>query len=347
MTIPSDVERIYAQIAANELSVFDNGGGGGRLWFSVRGVVWQLYRGTSLREMSSAQRLPTAIVNWLAEMTPQHAAALQKGRTLVAGLEEAEAAIQGGQWCWHSDDQAVVKHAELGVLRMMFHGTELRFLSTSHKLFTRSMLVEALNRNRLQIRPPSPQIQAAFDREIQVIASEYQRLCAQRHMLCIRQSAYSRIIVQLNRSWLWISVDEHLQFDPDAILNPHSLVMEEHRVLEQLLEQHTAKHRTWTLEEIPTHLRESLKRLEAHFSMTKAEIIDRYFHNLQQGGTISGGPTTDQSWTIRWDGDGYTISSYEPGEDGHLRPITEEISADKIRDMLSTYHMFGLHRLPS
>lgn len=121
------------------------------------------------------------------------------------------------------------------------------------------------------------------------------------------------------------------------LFNPYRFTLSIDRLVEWMVE--SASHEVSGL---PDTLRALKSRLDEEFGRPKSDIVDRYIAHIKAGGTISGGPTTDQSWTVRYDGSRFAISGYRPTPDGGHEQTLDPISEEEVRTMISTYRMFGL-----
>lgn len=123
------------------------------------------------------------------------------------------------------------------------------------------------------------------------------------------------------------------------LFNPHAAALPLAKVVDRL-----SYGGPFTLIAVPAALQAALPRLDEELRRTRRAIVDRYIAMLRGGGTISGGPTTDQSWTVRHTDGGFVIEGYSPTEDG-LERTCDPIAEDRVRTMIGTYAMFGLGEL--
>ena len=91
---------------------------------------------------------------------------------------------------------------------------------------------------------------------------------------------------------------------------------------------------------MPDALAAALPELEASLALSPAAIVDRLVVRLRNGGTISGGPTTDQRWTLSYCDGGFRIA----GTNSEWERTDDPISEADVRRMFATYRMFGLER---
>lgn len=340
---------IFARLAAGEISILRQQGGQIRLWFRAADRVWWLEGHKYLNRLdviSEGEDLPPAMVDWLGDTAPESDPTLARGRAIVAGTLAAEAALPEGRWFWKDERGGVASWPRLGLLRFgLGEDGALSWFSNTTPAGARREITGALWRGDGTVRAPSGAERAAVAAEADAVVAEVDAVKAGSHILCIRSTGYSRAVVWAGGRWLWISLSDELRFDAGAVLNPFALVCDDRKALDQFISQRASGRRAWKLEPISAGLAGDLAAVGSLFSATREEIVQRYFAHIQQGGKISGGPTTDQSWTVQWDGQGYTISSYRPGEDGRPEPHQRPLPEAELRGMLERFHMFGLHRL--
>jgi PAS domain-containing protein len=121
------------------------------------------------------------------------------------------------------------------------------------------------------------------------------------------------------------------------LFNPYGLSLSTDRLVDWMLESETLE-----LSPLPEALQLVRSRLDEEFSRPKSEIVEKYIARIKEGGPLSGGPTTDQSWTVRYEGGRFVISGYRPTSDGGLEQTLDPISEDEVRRMVGSYRMFGL-----
>lgn len=95
--------------------------------------------------------------------------------------------------------------------------------------------------------------------------------------------------------------------------------------------------------ELPDSLRAVLPAVAAKLGRTREAAIDDLVAGLRRGGTVSGGPTTDQRWTLSFSRSagkrgGFRIAGTNPEGERTDDAITEA----EVRTMFGTYAMFGL-----
>ncbi len=146
-----------------------------------------------------------------------------------------------------------------------------------------------------------------------------------------------RFIFEVGGRVLSIRLDERGRIAPMTLLNPFMAVITREKLVELLAGARE-------LTPVPATVRDDLPALAAALTKTRAQIIDEYIARIRGGMTISGGPTTDQSWTVSFDGSRFTIAGYEP--DTYERRV-DPLDESELRRMLSTYTMFGLAALPA
>ncbi len=156
----------------------------------------------------------------------------------------------------------------------------------------------------------------------------------------------SSMILEVGGRVLSVHLDEHGHIDARTLFNPFMAVMARATLVEHLAADFAAPHPMWHLAPMPSTVREDLPALAAALTRTRAQIVDDYVARIRTGMTISGGPTTDQSWTVSSDGASFTIASYAPLEDGYERR-SDPLAESELRRMLATYRMFGLNELPA
>lgn len=88
----------------------------------------------------------------------------------------------------------------------------------------------------------------------------------------------------------------------------------------------------------PPALAVALPALDAALALSKQAMVDRLVARLRSGGTISGGPTTDQRWTLSFRGRNFRIAGTNPEGESTDDVIPEA----QVRRMFATYRMFGL-----
>ncbi|MBA3463601.1 MAG: hypothetical protein H0T46_26830 [Deltaproteobacteria bacterium] len=148
----------------------------------------------------------------------------------------------------------------------------------------------------------------------------------------------SSIIIGVGGHFLDLRLDEHGRVNAQTLFNPFASRIPRAKVIERLA--------TCTVAPVPASLADDLPALATALRKTRAEIIDAYVARIRSGMTISGGPTTDQSWTVSSNGTGFEIRSYAPADEGYelrIKPLAETA----LRTMLATYLMFGLADLPA
>lgn len=345
----TDRDAIFARLAAGDLIILRRSGSNVRLWFHDSGQVWWLEGGKYLSRLdpiSTGEDLPPAVVGWLDDTPAPGDPLLARARAIVAGLREAEAALQAGGWFWKDARSGVVSWPGLGPMRFGFDADgAISWFSTASAGTVRREITSSLWLGGASVRAPTAAERAAFAAEADPVVEELAAVRSGSHILCIRSPGYSRAVVWAAGRWLWVSLSDDLRFDSGAVLNPFALVCDEGKALDQFVSRRPGGQRSWVVEPMPPGLGDDLAQVGALFSTTREDIVQRYLAHIQQGGTISGGPTTDQSWTVRWGGEGYTISSYRPGESGYPEPYTRPLPEAELRRMLTRFHMFGLHRL--
>jgi hypothetical protein len=327
---------VFHALAAGERTIVRRSGEHIRVWMRVGGQVWWLEAGTylsRLQEVEKPEDLPLAIVDWTGE--DRRAEELERARVLVEETLAVAAALSASTWIWLGPTMGIVQWSGLGVLRCGWREGEVSWLSRAPAPQKEIAEKLWLDRDALVVREPTEAERAALARKV---APPSEALAALRSGE--RVAIGGRSIVAAGGRWISLRLDEALRVDVGAVINPWALVLTDDKLLDRLLGR-----QEWVVQPILAGLGADLAVLADAFLLSREEIVQRYFRYLQQGGSLSGGPTTDQSWTVRWDGGGYSISSYAPGEDGRPVPVSRELSEAELREMLVRFHMFGLHLL--
>ena len=135
------------------------------------------------------------------------------------------------------------------------------------------------------------------------------------HMLGHATPSGVRGYTMVGGQLLWIEPDESLRITEELLFNPWVAIFDEQHLLKKVLANSHAGGRPKRLFPLPPIPPEELRALAA-LALPREAIVQRYLARLKAGGRLSGGPTSDQSWTIRWTEAGYRISSYQDDGEG-------------------------------
>lgn len=96
---------------------------------------------------------------------------------------------------------------------------------------------------------------------------------------------------------------------------------------------------------VPDALLRVLPAVEVKLGRSRQQVIDAMVADVRRGHSVSGGPTTDQRWTLsfsraRGARGGFRMTGANPDGERTDDPITEAA----VREMFATYRMFGLDR---
>lgn len=82
------------------------------------------------------------------------------------------------------------------------------------------------------------------------------------------------------------------------------------------------------------------ERLAEGLALPPEAVVDRLVGWVRGGASISGGPTSDQSWTLSWADGAFSMSGTNPDGEYASRAVPEA----EVRAMFRNYRMFGLAR---
>jgi len=80
------------------------------------------------------------------------------------------------------------------------------------------------------------------------------------------------------------------------------------------------------------------ERLAEGLTLAPEAVVDRLVDWVRAGASISGGPTSDQSWTLSSTDGAFSMSGTNPDGEHESRVISEA----EVRAMFRSYRMFGL-----
>ena len=205
------------------------------------------------------------------------------------------------------------------------------------------------NEPALEVSKPPDSLRDDVNAALNAVVDEAQRIISGGLALVDRSATepQATLIFAAAGRVVWLTLKPDAVLPERVALNPYQAVVPPAQLHEVLLQRRYGRDydRRWKLEPVPDEAKRVTSQLAEGLKRSKREIIDAYLQCMRAGMTLSGGPTSDQSWTISFDGSGFWMSGYTMGPDGPEQtrdPITEA----KIREMLSTYVMFGLNELP-
>lgn len=117
---------------------------------------------------------------------------------------------------------------------------------------------------------------------------------------------------------------------PGLLVNPHSACSDDPWAL---LDASPLTPREW-----PPALAAAREQLAEGLALSPEAVVDRLVGWVRAGASISGGPTSDQSWTLSWADGAFSMSGTNPDGEYASRAISEA----EVRTMFRSYRMFGL-----
>jgi len=311
-------------------------GGSLRLWLGHRQRVWWLegYRDrlNHLTPIDGPADLPAAITGWLGSQPSPRDPTLRRARALVDDAQQALDAVTSGAWLPLSEASALAHHEGIGFVRFGTGDPPGWISLCAAPLAT---IAPVLWSAPAEAVPPAGTLAPVLSRLSAVLG----RVERGESILVVG----GQVLAHCAGRWLQVRLEDG-RFDTEKLLNPWTSVLERERVVEQVLQRRLWSSQRFGEEPLSAVLRADFAGLSARLEEPREAIIQRYLAHLRGGGHLSGGPTTDQSWTVRWTDSGLTISSYE-GEGRDMRPVTHPLSEASLRRMLEQYRMFGLYQM--
>lgn len=319
-----------------------SGGGAVSLWQVTYGYLWRVCLDPSGKPhwvhrfaLSDAEKqLPTAghDVMPVAEVPGGDGTKLIAVAAFVDELEKRYA--KGEAWMPQGGGAYELVYPALGSLHV--NPASGGFMSRTHPFGT---LFEWAWMHPGELPPePSAETRAAVAAVLDPIAKLFDDTRREAKAVALGFNGDVLIVPLGGRYFVLRGIDEK---GVEALLfNPHASALSVSDALDQV-----AYNPTRRVVEVPEILRAALPKIEPELRRSKREMVDRYIAMLKGGGSISGGPTTDQRWTVRASGGGFEISGYKPTNDGGVEPTTDPISEERVREMVGGYRMFGLHAL--
>jgi len=117
---------------------------------------------------------------------------------------------------------------------------------------------------------------------------------------------------------------------PGLVVNPHAARSEDPWAL---LDASPLTARPW-----PPGLVAVRAQLAEGLALPPEAVVDRLVGWVRGGASISGGPTSDQSWTLSWADGAFRMSGTNPDGEHESRAVPEP----EVRTMFRSYRMFGL-----
>ena len=359
-----DRAEIASEIAAGRLAVVRRPWAGEvGVWFEDGGQLWWLEAGEHLGRLdpvTDPERLPPAITGWITELTTEDDALIARCRATLAEARQLHAALEDGAWFWIDPHRPIAPGGRLGRLRFRVEpGPEgevsITWLTRDRGAF--SEMASAVWRRDSKLlageadvyaphtAPPPPAVAEALSTAVAEVLADLDAVAAGTHLYGTLGPDGGRGFLFAGGRWLHVRVGADGHLDPSALFNPWYLVHDREKVIDRILDRRRNTYASAGIHPLPPALHDDWEALEAAFALPKQAIVERYLDRIRDGGTISGGPTTDQSWTVRWQDGGFTISGYADDDGDGLRPVVDPLPEERLRRMLETYHMFGLHRM--
>lgn len=326
---------------SGELALY-SGGGVEHLWQVTHGHLWRVCLDPSgkphwvhrLALSDAEKQLPTAGHDVLpvAEVPGGHGTKLVSVAVFVDELEERYA--KGDAWVPQSGGAYELVYPALGSLYV--NPASGGFMSRKYPFGT--LFEWAWMRPGEMPPEPSAEARAAVAAVLDPIAKLFDDARREGKAVALGYNGGMLIVPLGGRYFVLRGIDEK---GVEALLfNPHASALSVSDALDQV-----AYNPTRCVVDVPEILRAALPKIEPELKRSKREMVDRYIAMLKGGGSISGGPTTDQRWTVRASGGGFEISGYHPTNDGGAELKTDPISEERVREMVGSYSMFGLSGL--
>jgi len=343
----TDCDQLFEALGRSERAVQSKGWQGSRVWLGHGERVWlfedkedELIR---LESLDVAARLPPAITDWLKD--PPDEAKLQQIRDTLVWSSEILEDVRRGNWLSLDEGSWMVDAGRASLCRFRCQETSTQSLYPCHNAPLAAARLVWSGHAKPQVMAPPAELRAILKTEVDALVETLDALEAGTHLWGVHKPDKTWGYLCLDERWLSIDLDAHDHVAEDTLFNPWAGVTDEATVIRELLDQRSRGNLAYLkLYDFPDVARGDLDKLRAALSVSKGELVERYLGRLRQGKTVSGGPTSDQSWTLRADGEGFSISAYEDRGEG-LRPVVNPISEEEVRQMLERYHLFGLHRL--
>jgi hypothetical protein len=349
-----------ARIMRGERVAFEaQAGGNFRLWFAAPPEDFWFISGTDdhlawstrwpLERACIEAQLPTSreVVKIVSpEALP--VALWARARSLPARARALLDEVRAGRWLpvetgWWFHDEA------LGLLHVDLQGAHVHAVEQPEERL--APLLWGMQ-DLASISPPEaldPRVRAAIGRA----AADLSDVLGGARALVYRPPPYVTsaglaVVMAIGTKVLWLNLNPDGSLPERVALNPHAAVTEFRRLRSQILATHfgrTEFDRRFACQSVPSEMGPLVPMLEVGLRRTRREVVEAYLTRIREGLTISGGPTTDDTWTVSFSGQSFWISGYRPGSQGTERTL-DPLSESRLREMLENYAMFGLRDLP-